>query len=127
MKKLLALGAVMIFVVGCGANTKVIRHYPRSIAPAPASPQQEVKEVVYIIAPDPLAEDPVVVKARAVGEQRKLNRARWDRACLELRRADPVYTTYADCRRILGTDKESFSSDGNTGSIFSNSPGIVWR
>lgn len=118
--KLVLAGVVLLLLVlaGCGGK-KVVRHYPRPLASAPSAQPQ----VVY----DPLAEDPLVVKARAVGQQRAINRARWDRACLEMRRADPVYTTYTDCRKLLG-DRESFSPIGYTGgSIFSNSPGIVWK
>lgn len=120
VQKSVLVGVILLLLAGCGGK-KVVRHYPRPIASAPPALQ------VMYIAPDPLAEDPLVIKARAVGQQRAINRARWDRACLEMRRADPVYTTYTDCRRLLG-DRESFSPIGYMGgSIFSNSPGIVWK
>ena len=89
MKILIVVFAVAL-LAGCATSK---RHYlPASgVSRAPAT----------AVTTTPRYEDPSVTIARALARQTAIDRARWQRACLELRSSDP----YADCRRVFGDDR----------------------
>lgn len=98
MKIPVVLFVVLFAVVGCAGSKK---HY------LPASGVSRVPAA----AAAPRYEDPSVTIARALARQTAIDRARWQRACLELRSSDP-YATYADCRRVFGDDRNIGYDDG---------------
>lgn len=133
MKKFILMALFLApLVVGCASTKPVmVRTHlppPGTVGQAPTTtvvaPQQ-----YYRSAPVE-EEDPLVLQARAIALQNIKDRETWKSACFELRRID-MYSTYEDCRRILGDERNIGGGYGGRsvgGSVIGNSGGRVrWR
>lgn len=126
MKKFILMALFLApLVVGC-ASTKqaTIRTYLPPPGTVGVAPQQ------YRATSPVVEEDPLVLQARAIALQNIKDRETWKVACSELRRID-MYSTYEDCRRILGDERYigGYGYGRNIGgSVIGNSGGRVrWR
>lgn len=134
MKKFLLMALFLApLVVGCASTKPVtVRTHlppPGTVGVAPTTtvmvPQQ------YRATSPVVEEDPLVLQARAIALQNIKDRETWKAACFELRRID-MYSTYEDCRRILGDERYigGYYGYGRSigGSVIGNSGGRVrWK
>lgn len=118
-------------VVGCASTKPVtVRTHlppPGTVGQAPTTSVVVPQQQQYGSAPV-VEEDPLVLQARAIALQNIKDRETWKAACFELRRID-MYSTYEDCRRILGNEpginNSYYYGRSVGGSVIGNSGGRV--